>query len=234
VQALAAAADASAAPRLVRLLERRTTATPLRRALVATLGGMSTAVELRVLTARLVDDADATVRAETAWALGRRSERSARGEIEAQLTRALSVGQAAVRANAAGALARLALVQPLAAATRAALMPRLADEAAAVRANAALALRGHAAARAGLTQLRDADDDVRVRDAARRALDAAPASDERDFITIHVVDFDHQPLVSAPYELTLPDGRVRSGITGLDGTLRLEGIPPGRCELVLP
>ena len=228
VDALAALHDPAAATRLERLLTRASSQADsgLRRRLVAALG------ELRAsaapLLGRLEDDPDPKVRAEAAWALGKRADATS----EPALTRALSSASAAVRANAAGALYRLGRAP--------AQLVRLADDRdPAARANAALALgwKPSPAARVVLERLRASDEDRHVRAAATLALarGSAPAvSDRSDWIAIHLVDFDGAPLADARYYLVLPDGLLKAGFADARGTAREESVSIGTCEIELP
>jgi HEAT repeat protein len=220
IDALAATRDHAAWARLERLIGKSTLDPGLRRRLVA--AGAELGAPARTLAARLDDDSDARVRAEAAWALGKRGSEAV--SYVPALERALSAPFAALRANAAAALARLGK-QPAA-------LERLVDDPdPAVRANAALALRGK---KSLLERLR-ADESPLVRAAAAHALEArtGPAVGG-DFIAAHLTDFDGAPLGDAAYWLVLPDGLVKSGFADARGTAREESVPTGSCRLEFP
>lgn len=101
VDALAALKDAGALPRLRRLLEKTGDA-GLRRRLTAALAELG--ADPKLIAARL-DDADPRVRAEAAWALGKRGKDAL--PFLPALERALAAREAPVRANALAALVRL-------------------------------------------------------------------------------------------------------------------------------
>lgn len=63
--------------------------------------------------------------------------------------------------------------------------------------------------------------------------EAEPAA-EVDWIEIQLVGEDDSPLPGERYEVTLPDGSTRGGVTGNDGVARLEGIPSGTCRVTFP
>jgi HEAT repeat protein len=131
VDALAALHDRLALPRLVRLLGHARGALAVR--LVAAIGELRPAEDpalTDLLIARLADES-APVRAEAAWALGKRAGAQADRAASA-LCQAIRAPSAAVRANAAGALAHLH--RPCAA-----LQSLSSDPDPAVRENAALA-----------------------------------------------------------------------------------------------
>jgi HEAT repeat protein len=222
VDALAASRDPQVTPRLVRLLARAADDAPLRRRVVQALGEL--AADEALLTARLDGDSDWKVRAEAAWALGKRA---ATPSIVAALTRALGSPAAPVRANAAGALARLGQVPP-------ALTRLLDDPDPAARANAALACARLPGWRATIDRLRAHDPDRHVRAAAARALAGSALAPRADWIALHLTDFDGAPLADARFRLVLADGLVKSGVADARGTAREESLPRGACELELP
>jgi HEAT repeat protein len=222
VDALAASRDPQAVPRLERLLGRAADDVALRRRLVQALAELEP--DAALLTARLDGDSDPRVRAEAAWALGKR--RADAGSIAA-LTRALASSSAAVRANAAAALARLGQAPPQ--------VTRLLDDAdPAARANAALAVAKLPGWRATLDRLRARDPDRHVRAAAARALAGSALAPRVDWIALHLTDFDGAPLADARFRLVLPDGLVKSGAADARGVAREESLPRGACELELP
>lgn len=59
-------------------------------------------------------------------------------------------------------------------------------------------------------------------------------STSSSFIEITVVDSRGEPICGRPYRLHMPDGSVREGRLGDDGTIRFDGIDPGLCTLELP
>jgi len=64
----------------------------------------------------------------------------------------------------------------------------------------------------------------------------APAEEvaETTFIAIQLVDPEKQPIPNAKYRLTLPDGSVREGALSANGYVRIDGIPPGKCQVTFP
>jgi HEAT repeat protein len=218
IDALGAMRDPLAAPRLSRLLGKGDAT--LRRRVVQALGELGDQVDAALLIARLDEDASPSVRAEAAWALGKRAASPA---VEAALGRGLASREAAVRANAAGALARLGRAPD-------ALRRLVGDDDPAVRANAALALPRSAAS---LARLEADDPDPRVRAAAHRARGGNGPGARGDWIGLYLVDFDGAPLAEACYRLVLPDGLIKSGLADARGIVREESVPPGACDLEL-
>ncbi len=53
--------------------------------------------------------------------------------------------------------------------------------------------------------------------------------EELEFIYVRLVDAQGNPRANEAYEVTLPDGSIRSGRLDDGGNARIEGIPPGRC-----
>ncbi|HEY7954598.1 MAG TPA: HEAT repeat domain-containing protein, partial [Polyangia bacterium] len=219
-----------AARRLERRLGRADHDPELRRSLVAALGELGVDGTRGTLTARLARDSDPLVRAEAAWALGKKAAPD--GKIAPALERALADADPAVRANAAAAIYRTARTQGAVAPHSGALTRLLADPDPAVRADAALALGLDPDARPALARLGD-DPDPRVRAAASSALAKRPPGAPADFVAIHVVDFDGAPLAGARYRLTLPDGSIKLGATDGRGDVREESAPRGGCALEL-
>jgi len=79
-----------------------------------------------------------------------------------------------------------------------------------------------------------------TRPARRRFSDApvasalGPQDEEVDFIELVLVDQDDQPLARRAFNIELPSGAVRSGQTDADGRARVDGIPPGQCNITFP
>jgi HEAT repeat protein len=222
VSALAAMHDGAAAQRLARLVNGRDVDPALRRRATAALGDLGGAGVARALITLLDDDKDTWVRVEAAWALGKLRDPSA----EASLVRALGgANSASLRAAAAGALATLGR-QPQS-------LARLLDDGdPATRANAALALGS--AAKPAIERLAANDPDRRVRAAAERALKPARAAGpDRDWIALHLVDFDGAPRGEVRYHLTLSDGRIKPGLADPRGRIREESLPSGTCMIDL-
>jgi hypothetical protein len=56
-------------------------------------------------------------------------------------------------------------------------------------------------------------------------------STEKTWIECQLLDEDDNPIANRPYRLKLPDGSVREGVLGADGTVRVNGIDPGTCQI---
>ncbi|MBA3461604.1 MAG: hypothetical protein H0T46_16700, partial [Deltaproteobacteria bacterium] len=65
-----------------------------------------------------------------------------------------------------------------------------------------------------------------------------PAPEERiepDEIEIRVTSASGEPVDGARYELTMPDGKVRSGYAGVDGVIKLTRLEQrGDCKIAFP
>lgn len=61
--------------------------------------------------------------------------------------------------------------------------------------------------------------------------DADEEEEETSWIEIELVDEEDNPVPGARYSVTLPDGREARGTLNADGFARLDGIPPGNCEV---
>ena len=62
----------------------------------------------------------------------------------------------------------------------------------------------------------------------------APQDDDKQ-LEVQLVDVRGEPARSVRYDLTMPDGTVRSGTTGADGYIRISGLKQGGdAKLVLP
>lgn len=76
--------------------------------------------------------------------------------------------------------------------------------------------------------------------AALEALEAQPPEIEEpepvelSWIEIELVDEADQPVPGERYELTLPDGKIRKGTLDANGLARVEGLPPGNCQISFP
>jgi hypothetical protein len=241
LDALSAIRDPGAGPRLLRLLSTRD---PLRRArATAAIGALlsvsPTAAMLDALSGVIAQDVDPRVVAEAAWALGELA--ATRGS--ALSTRAVAAArqalgrkgdgpaEAAVRANALAALARLGAAE-----LGDALW--LTDPDPGVRANAALLIGAlpnrSLGMRARLRNLEVVDSDHRVRQSAAAALAGkTPTAGalRTHWLSMYQVDYDRRPLAQTRYRLTLPDGLVRVGVTDHRGIARQELLPPGGCDV---
>jgi HEAT repeat protein len=223
IDALAAIGDAGAVARLVRLVDGRADV-GLRQRGLAALGELDSDEATRTLVSMLGADVDPRLRAEAAWALGKRP----RGAVAAvpALTAALKATAPAIRANAAAALYRLGHVPSE-------LGRLLDDREPAARANAAIALARTPAAKRAIARLAEHDDDRFARAAAQRAQKSVAPSSAADWIALDVVDFDGAPLGDARYRLALADGLVKSGVTDERGVIAEERVPTGSCTLAL-
>lgn len=56
----------------------------------------------------------------------------------------------------------------------------------------------------------------------------------KDWVEIELIDNDGTPMGGQKYKVMLADGSVKEGTLDDDGTARLQGIPPGRCEVEFP
>lgn len=54
------------------------------------------------------------------------------------------------------------------------------------------------------------------------------------WVEILLLDDQGRPASGEHYRIRLPDGSVAEGILGFDGTVRLEGIEEGACEVSFP
>jgi HEAT repeat protein len=218
VGVLAAMRDVAAVPRLVRLLGQKHVSAALRRAVVAALGATPEGPTTdAALLDRLTRDPDPSVRGEAAWSIGLHRTKSAVPALEA----ALKSPSAALRTNAAAALARIGRAGSL--------VGLLDDRDEAVRANAALGLFGTRATRPRLEQL--THESGLARRAAMRALGGQGPGSGSDWLLVRIVDFDGAPLPEAAYLLSLPDGLIKSGRADERGIAREEQLPSGTCDL---
>ncbi len=55
-----------------------------------------------------------------------------------------------------------------------------------------------------------------------------------DWIEVEVTDEDGKPMVGEKYEIELPDGSVKRGVTDMKGKVKLQGIDPGQCKITFP
>lgn len=56
----------------------------------------------------------------------------------------------------------------------------------------------------------------------------------RTWIEVQLLDDNDQPVAGAEYAITLPGGKVVQGWLDETGVARLEGIPPGVCQVSFP
>lgn len=56
----------------------------------------------------------------------------------------------------------------------------------------------------------------------------------RTWIEVQLIDEADQPVAGEKYAITLPGGRVIEGRLNDAGLVRLEGIPPGICQVSFP
>jgi hypothetical protein len=62
----------------------------------------------------------------------------------------------------------------------------------------------------------------------------APASEEKHFIEIELVDDAGKPMADESYLVELPDGTQRTGRTDVNGKARIDGIDPGTAKVSFP
>ena len=67
-------------------------------------------------------------------------------------------------------------------------------------------------------------------DGAEEELEDAPTS----WISFDLKDDKGTAVPNEPYEVTLPDGSIRTGSLDGEGRARLDGIPPGQCQIKFP
>lgn len=241
LDALAALRDPVVARRLLRLAEHRD---PLRRlraaavfgALLSTPGADVSAL-VATLVSLLLQDQDARVVAEAAWALSQLSKEAAQAKQaifslrQAVLPNAVHGQVASVRSNAVAALARLG-------AATVADAECLTDEDPGVRANCAQLLASLPSRSPGmdarLRNLAVVDADPRVRASALASLGGkkpVPLSQRQHWLGMYQIDYDGKPLDETRYRLTLSDSLVRVGFTDTRGIAREELLPGGTCDL---
>ena len=65
-------------------------------------------------------------------------------------------------------------------------------------------------------------------------VDPTPKTDELTWIGIVLVDEAGEPVSGERYEVTLPNGRKKSGVTDAEGRAKIENIKPGSCTITFP
>jgi hypothetical protein len=61
-----------------------------------------------------------------------------------------------------------------------------------------------------------------------------PPLSVKTFIEIVLLDADSRPVAGEAFEITLPDGQVRTGRLDQNGFSRIDGIDPGTCDVRFP
>ena len=61
-----------------------------------------------------------------------------------------------------------------------------------------------------------------------------PVKIEKGTLAFTLKDEDGNPMADVKYEVTLPGGGVKKGVTGKDGKVNLSGIDPGTCKVSFP
>jgi hypothetical protein len=56
----------------------------------------------------------------------------------------------------------------------------------------------------------------------------------RTWIEFQLLDENDQPVAGEKYELRLPGGTIKGGWLDDDGTVRIDDVPPGLCEISFP
>jgi len=69
---------------------------------------------------------------------------------------------------------------------------------------------------------------------AKRPTPAPSPSTKLTWIEIRLVDDDGNPVPGVAYEITFPDGSIRSGSLSARGTARYDQIEPGQCVVKFP
>jgi hypothetical protein len=82
--------------------------------------------------------------------------------------------------------------------------------------------------------LRRQDHRFVLESATLEATQGEAPTEENHYIEINVVDDEGNPMPGIAYELTLPDRRKRTGTTGANGQIYVDGIDAGSCKLRLP
>jgi type VI secretion system secreted protein VgrG len=63
---------------------------------------------------------------------------------------------------------------------------------------------------------------------------APTTTDEKTFVEVQMVGSDDKPIAGVKYQIELPDGSTRVGVTNENGMIRYEGIDPGECKVTFP
>lgn len=56
----------------------------------------------------------------------------------------------------------------------------------------------------------------------------------RSWIEVQLIGEDEMPIPNEDYEIELPGGTVKKGKLDDQGTVRVDGMPPGRCRVTFP
>ena len=82
-------------------------------------------------------------------------------------------------------------------------------------------------------QLRAAPSSAPQQERAAPAMEKATRT-KLTWVAIQLLDHEDNPVAGEAYELTLPDGAVRSGTLNGDGKAEERGIDPGTCKVRFP
>ena len=63
---------------------------------------------------------------------------------------------------------------------------------------------------------------------------AAAVAEGTSWIEIQLVDGEGNPIAEEKYQIKLPSGSIKEGLTDSQGELRLEDIEPGMCRISFP
>lgn len=70
--------------------------------------------------------------------------------------------------------------------------------------------------------------------AARSGAEEDEEETPTETMTFELRDNNDEPIAREPYEVRLPDGSTRSGRTGEDGSVQIDGVEEGEAEVSFP
>ena len=57
---------------------------------------------------------------------------------------------------------------------------------------------------------------------------------KKEWIEVVVKDENGKPIIGEKYEIELPDGFIKRGVTDMNGKVKLQGLDPGQCKITFP
>jgi uncharacterized Zn-binding protein involved in type VI secretion len=57
---------------------------------------------------------------------------------------------------------------------------------------------------------------------------------KKEWIEVVVKDENGKPIIGEKYEIELPDGLIKRGVTDMNGKVKLQGLNPGQCKITFP
>jgi uncharacterized Zn-binding protein involved in type VI secretion len=57
---------------------------------------------------------------------------------------------------------------------------------------------------------------------------------KKEWIEVVVKDENGKPIIGEKYEIELPDGLIKRGVTDMNGKVKLQGLDPGQCKITFP